>query len=42
MSLAAKAIGSSQTLNESSLSPPRRTLPTPSTVEKISVKYLSA
>ena len=42
MSLAANAIGSNQTLKESSLSPPKRTLPTPLTVEKTSVKYLSA
>ena len=41
-SLAAKAKGSSQTLKESSLSPPSLTRPTPSTVEKVSVKYLSA
>ena len=41
-SLAANAKGSIQTLNESSLSPPNLTLPTPDTVEKVSVKYLSA
>ena len=41
-SLAARARGSSHTLRESSLSPPKRTLPTPSTVENKSVRYLSA
>ncbi len=41
-SLAAKAIGSIHTLSDNSLSPPNVTLPTPSTVEKLSIKYLSA